>query len=761
MYVLYINDDLVGPHFELIRKVCEPNSTSKPHVTIAGPIKKRAIFGLDFEQATVSQIELVEPGQFHSHTQNTVFILCDIQELKKFHYKPDYMTSPPHLTLYDGGSRELANKLIQLLQGYRWRVKIPLPRESRLSVIDMRAKRTHHAGEATGYSLRLMELFGAITGETLEHGYLTRISMRKRIELVDKIVAHMDREISRRNIKSVPVYNRLRIEQDHLLKTWEDIQRGYGSNQDELRLLRDSHEETLARNPREMRRGLGQFLTPPELAIEIMNCVREFMPADYPPIDFGDPSIGTGTFFSALRQAFREEQIASAIGVEIDKTVASITKRLWHKHGLRVIVNDFFLTRKLPKRNLIVSNPPYVRHHYLSKAQKKLLQGRVSKELGISISGLSSLYIYFMLLSHKWLEEGALSAWLVPSEFMETNYGATVRDYLTHRVSLLRIHRFDPKDTQFEGVVVASSVIIFRNETPNDSDVARLSFGGSISLPKRSIYLGVGELGRRVKWPTNPDAYSTGDKSSRQLRDLFIIQRGIATGANSFFILPRVEAKRRGIPEAYLRPILPSSRELSEVLIKSEKDGYPKLQNQLSVIDCPLPEEDIRKRHPRFWKYLQEADDLGVRDKYLVQKRNPWYKQEVREAPPFLCTYLGRDRSTGQPFRFFCNESNAIATNGYLLLYPRKRLKAALLQNASLKRKVFSQLQKISIEHLQDSGRVYGGGLYKLEPKELGSVSIDFMKDLTDLVEVEEQLGFYDPLCSPDISEHPSEEINK
>ena len=42
------------------------------------------------------------------------------------------------------------------------------------------------------------------------------------------------------------------------------------------------------------------------------------------------------------------------------------------------------------------------------------------------------------------------------------------------------------------------------------------------------------------------------------LGDLFSIKRFIATGANNFFILPRLKAKALDIPERFQKPILPS-----------------------------------------------------------------------------------------------------------------------------------------------------------------------------------------------------------
>jgi adenine-specific DNA-methyltransferase len=41
---------------------------------------------------------------------------------------------------------------------------------------------------------------------------------------------------------------------------------------------------------------------------------------------------------------------------------------------------------------------------------------------------------------------------------------------------------------------------------------------------------------------------------------LFYIKRGIATGANAFFILAAEQIERRGLPHEFFTPILPSPR---------------------------------------------------------------------------------------------------------------------------------------------------------------------------------------------------------
>jgi adenine-specific DNA-methyltransferase len=63
----------------------------------------------------------------------------------------------------------------------------------------------------------------------------------------------------------------------------------------------------------------------------------------------------------------------------------------------------------------------------------------------------------------------------------------------------------------------------------------------------------------------------------------------------------------------------------------------------------------------------------------------------------------------------------ATATNVYLMLYPKPALAKVLLNKPELLKKVWQALDRISDEALMGEGRVYGGGLHKLEPRELGN----------------------------------------
>ncbi|MGB9859203.1 MAG: Eco57I restriction-modification methylase domain-containing protein [Moorellaceae bacterium] len=490
------------------------------------------------------------------------------------------------------------------------------------------------------------------------------------------------------------------------------------------------------------RNALGQFATPPRLARDIAHFVASLWNKyGEGRIRFLEPAVGSGSFYSALLQVIPQDKWESARGIELDPTLVSVTRKLWTPFGLEVQKADF--TQLVPpgtdteRANLIVTNPPYVRHHHLDKATKVRLKNVVNFRLGLKISGLAGLYCYFLLLSDAWLASGGISVWLIPTEFMEVNYGATLRRYLTEKVTLLHIHTFDRNDVQFDDALVSSAVVAFQKKPPLPTHEVTLSFGNSLTNPEVTTRILNSKLSKIHKWTTMVTPFKTAEnKISAEvtLSDLFIIKRGLATGCNEFFILPRLEARTRGIPEKFLKPVLPSPRYLRETIIESEPDGYPAIPDQKCLIDCDLPEEIIQREYPDFWAYLEQGKSMGVHKTYLASKRKYWYQQEYREPAPFLCTYMGRNRlGTGKPFRFIWNKSQARATNVYLLLYPTGALAQALKRDPSMYPVIFELLQNIAVADLLGEGRVYGGGLHKLEPRELGRVSAKSLLDAIGL----------------------------
>ncbi|MCF2138255.1 MAG: Eco57I restriction-modification methylase domain-containing protein [Candidatus Thorarchaeota archaeon] len=480
------------------------------------------------------------------------------------------------------------------------------------------------------------------------------------------------------------------------------------------------------------RNKLGQHATPLGLALEILHYAR-LLTSDLPQIRFLDPAFGIGTFYHALLSEFPRDRIHSAIGFEIDRSFVQAAEELWSGFPIDIRLADFtaiepnFESSELP--NLIICNPPYVRHHHLDRLTKERLQNEAMVRTRIVPNGLSGLYVYFILLAHSWMSKGAISGWLIPSEFMDVGYGRYLRTYLLDRVTLLRIHRFRPEDVQFGDATVSSSIIWFKNEPPPSNHIVKFSYGGSLLNPESIKSVEASLLKRETKWIKFFDE-SQFIPPKFTLDHLFMIKRGIATGANSFFIMTSERAEELGLASEFLFPILPSPRGLDADVVYADEHGMPLLDPQYVLLSCDLPEERIQVEYPELWSYLEEGIRQGVHKRYLCRNRNPWYSQELRQPAPLLCSYMGRSTDkTSSPFRFILNLSSAIVTNTYLMMYPNQNLHLLITKNPKLLLDIWSALRAIPSNLLIREGRVYGGGLHKIEPKELGRVPADTLFD--------------------------------
>jgi hypothetical protein len=142
--------------------------------------------------------------------------------------------------------------------------------------------------------------------------------------------------------------------------------------------------------------------------------------------------------------------------------------------------------------------------------------------------------------------------------------------------------------------------------------------------------------------------------------------------------------------------------------------------------------EYLQLQHPLVWKYLQQGINNGISERYLCKHRTLWYLQENRNPAMFLCPYMGRSQTKkvdSKPFRFILNHSKAIAPNVYLMMYPKAPLKALMQNNSELIDSIWKALNSIPIQNLIHEGRVYGDGLYKLEPRELANTPADHLME--------------------------------
>lgn len=154
------------------------------------------------------------------------------------------------------------------------------------------------------------------------------------------------------------------------------------ANFNQLELERQSILKLLdAQKDQAERNRLGQFATPSQLAAEMVEASLFYLKDR--EIRFLDPAFGTGPFYSALLRSggMADRRLEAALGFEIDPHYSVSAARLWANTPLELRLADFTQAR-LPasdraQHNLLICNPPYVRHHHLTQTDKLRLQKTV------------------------------------------------------------------------------------------------------------------------------------------------------------------------------------------------------------------------------------------------------------------------------------------------------------------------------------------------------------------------------------------------
>ncbi|GGI69499.1 Eco57I restriction-modification methylase domain-containing protein [Deinococcus wulumuqiensis] len=471
---------------------------------------------------------------------------------------------------------------------------------------------------------------------------------------------------------------------------------------------------------KEERNRLGQFATPDQLALDVAQHALSYFP-DRSTVEVLEPAVGLGSLWEALLKKAEGRDLRGT-AFEVDSEVAQEARSLWGKLGLVVNAGNF--TSQLPPApeeqfDLLISNPPYVRHHHLDQLEKKHLRRLAESRSGVQPNGYMGLYGYFMLLAHSWIKPGGIGVWLIPTEFMDVGYGKALKEYLLKQVTLLSIHTFTHTTTQFDDALVSSAIVTYRMTPVQHGHEVRFTSGDQLLNPANETSWPIEDLTADQKWSGLSLQHEVVENRGITLGDLFDVRRGIATGDNTYFVMDEQQADALKLPKKYLRPVLPSPRHLKSDHILGRDDGFPALDTVQVLLDCDLPPDHVREQFPELWAYLQEGKQRGVSARYLCEKRNPWYRQEQRPPPLFLCTYMGRGRAGGNPFRFILNESQATATNVYLLLYPKGEMASLLTRGRAVQQAVWEELNALGGEVVKREGRVYGGGLHKVEPSEL------------------------------------------
>ena len=369
----------------------------------------------------------------------------------------------------------------------------------------------------------------------------------------------------------------------------------------------------------------------------------------------------------------------------------------------------------------ILCNPPYSRHHAIPAREKRRIHAGFEKRLGIRFNRLAALHVLFVVRAVEVADDGARIAFITPSDWLDVGYGKTVKEFLLRQVQVEAIVLIEESHLFFEGVLTTAAITLMRKTTPTGEPTKVVRLAPSPELPHPGVVVdvvtgglaldGVEEESVNLDATTKWSRPAVEPRSGEPLASVARVRRGIATGANAFFVISESERQRLGIPIEKLKPCITSPRvfvgtDLTKELMDALDEDVPRW-----LVDCPDP--DKPKRDTPLGRYLKkgEARKLRINKGYLAKSRQPWHRLEQRPNAPILFTYFNRDAP-----RFVRNRCGAVPLNNWLVIEPHQGVDTDALYVALGSQSVREQLAAVR--------RIYGGGLWKLEPSELLAVRL-------------------------------------
>lgn len=462
--------------------------------------------------------------------------------------------------------------------------------------------------------------------------------------------------------------------------------------------------------PADHRRLHAQVFTPPALAAVMADWVCAKAPRTVL-----DPALGTGVLARAVARRLPEAEITA---FEIDPRAASAARDALTATGARAAIRvaDYLTADPAQTFDAVIANPPYLKRQDFPGAAAHI--SRVARKTGLALTGLTNAYALFLLDACARLNPGGRLAFLIPAEWMNANFGAPIRRHLVESGLLRALVCLPHDEDAFEGALTTACVVLVeRGPAPGRvrlaqaapgwrPDLAEALGGGAPLLAVQDV--SADGLLAAPKWeallrgagPEMPDGYVP-------LGDLATTRRGIATGANAFFHISLAAAREAGIRDEHLIPCAgkAAARGLSfgpEDLARLDAEGKP--TRLVSLSGALTPEEEA---------WVRSGEEAGISERYVCRTRRPWYAQERPRIAPIWAAVFGRER-----MRFMRNRAGAANLTTFHGIYPH-RTDAAFL-DALTDALNSDEVQGLMRAHM----RVYGGGLGKIEPRDLIRIPI-------------------------------------
>lgn len=459
------------------------------------------------------------------------------------------------------------------------------------------------------------------------------------------------------------------------------------------------------------RKKYAQFFTPEQISDFMASWV---ISNRKDRMDILEPAFGLGIF---SRSMFKLNSQIRVIGYDVDEIIYDYAKNIFEKLGYDVsICNENYLNASWDKKfDGIICNPPYLKFH---DYDNKFFVPIVNERLNTNLSGFTNIYTLFILKSIFQMKEGARMAYIVPSEFLNSDYGIEVKKILLQSGVLRHIIIVDFKSCAFDDALT-TACIIFCEKQKYLSDIRFSKIDNltklEYSLIEYTTYSSE-QLNPEVKWKQYYDDTQSLKYSNLVPFSTFAkVSRGIATGANDYFTFNMSKIDIYDIPEnLFLRCICHSMDVQSLIFTETDFDKISRENKSVYLFNGCGYENIFQVSN-----YIKLGEEIGVNKKYLTATRKPWYGVENRPPSPIWVSVFNRSG-----LRFVRNKAGVYNLTTFHCVYNLEVVDIDIL---------FAYLvTDVAKEIFMDNSRQYGNGLVKFEPNDLNKGNVVDLRILTE-----------------------------
>jgi len=440
------------------------------------------------------------------------------------------------------------------------------------------------------------------------------------------------------------------------------------------------------------RKQNGVYYTPSLLARSL---VEPLIAA--PNVSIFDPAYGDGALILAAEQILKEKFQSKRKSRLFGCDLSPLAHRTQHLEALNFQKCDFFDYHPNRKYDVVLMNPPYVRHHYLHKDKIERYQNSIRNIF--TLKRTSDLWAYFIVKATTHLSDQGSIAAILPWSFLHADYSVELRKWLMNsfqeiKVLALGANLFDDAKERvvlvwMKGYALPNQALFLAAAT-NPTDHVKYHAISSDCFTRDHI---------NVSFSSDALSILGQYKSQYGFADFgnyAKISIGVVTGADSFFIKSKDELKNMGYKVDGTIPIFSSSSQLSGFLING---NVPNSRLLLITVDNAI----------KFKNYIEYGETEQYHLRAHSQRREPWYQVKVGERPDAFFPY----RVSLIPYLVLNGDRNIQCTNSIHRIY---------FNDVTPTEKKWIQVSLLSLPgqlSLEVNSRIYGSGVLKIEPRSL------------------------------------------